>query len=207
MYTALRDDSTIFLNYLLSAKNPIDTFTVFSLLSGLKENFSICQIAGLGSLKGAFETVCGLKSTNLTISTIKILGVHFSYNSALKVQNNFLDTVKNIQQVIRFWKRRMLSLEGRKIIFKTLSISKIVYLAFSNVTPYSLIEKLQKIQKTFIWHSSHPKINHKTLCNNFENGGLNHVDISSKNYKFNKYIYILSSKKFLASKTLMKMLM
>ena len=174
---------------------------------GLKANFSKCDIAGLGSLKGVLEAVCGLKSINLATDTIKILGVHFSYNSALKVQNNFLDTVKNIQQVIRFWKRRMLSLEGRKIIFKTLSISKIVYLAFSNVTPNSLIEELQKIQKTFIWHSSRPKINHKTLRNNFENGGLNHVDISSKNYKFNKYIYILSSKKLLASKTLMKMLM
>ena len=107
-----------------------------------------------------------------------------------------------MQQVIRFSKRRMLSLEGRKIIFKTLIISKIVYLAFLNVIPNSLIEELKKIQETFIWHSSRPKINHKTLCNNFENGGLNHVDISSKNYKFKKYIYIISSKKFLASKTL-----
>ena len=44
----------------------------------------------------------------------------------------------------------------------------------------SLIEELQKIQKTFIWHSSHPKISRKTLYNNFENSGLKHVDISSK---------------------------
>ena len=77
----------------------------------------------------------------------------------------------------RFWKRRMLSLEGRIIIFKTLAISKIVYLAFLTNIPNSLIEELQKIQKTFIWHSLRPKISHKTLCNNFENGGLKHVDI------------------------------
>ena len=31
-----------------------------------------------------------------------------------------------------------------------------------------------------MWHSSRPKISHKTLCNNFENDGLKHVDISSK---------------------------
>ena len=79
-----------------------------------------------------------------------------------------------------FWNRRILSLEGRIIIFKTLAISKIVYLAFLTVIPNSLIEELQRIQKTFIWHSSRPKISHKTLCNNFENGGLKHVDISSK---------------------------
>ena len=144
------------------------------------ESFSFAFSIATGIVKGVLEAVCGLKSINLTTNTIKILGVHFSYNSTLKVQNNFLDTVKSIQQALRFWNRRILSLEGKIIIFKTLAISKIVYLAFLTVIPNSLIEELQKIQKTFIWHSSRPKISHKTLCNNFENGGLKHVDISSK---------------------------
>ena len=82
--------------------------------------------------------------------------------------------------MLRFWNIGIFSLEGRIITFKTFAISKIVYLAFLTVIPNSLIEELQKIQKTFIWHSSRPKISHKTLCNNFENGGLKHVDISSK---------------------------
>ena len=82
--------------------------------------------------------------------------------------------------MLRFWNRRILSLEGKIIIFKTLAISKIVYLAFLTVIPNSLIEELQKIQKTFILHFLRPKVSHKTLCNNFENGGLKHVDISSK---------------------------
>ena len=103
LYTAFADDSTFFLNDLLSVKNLIDTFKVFSLFSGLKANFSKCEIAGLGSLKGVLEAVCGLKSINLTTDTIKILGVHFSYNDTIKVQNNSLDTVKSIQQVLRFW--------------------------------------------------------------------------------------------------------
>ena len=147
MYTAFADDSTFFLNDLLSVKNLIDTFKVFSLFSGLKANFSKCEIAGLGSLKGVLEALCRLKSINLTTDTIKILGVHFSYNDTLKVQNNFLDTVKSIQQVLRFWNSRMLSLEARIIIFKTLVISKIVYLVFLSVIPNSLIEELQKNPK------------------------------------------------------------
>ena len=176
LYTTFADDSTFFFNDLLSVKNLVDTFKVFSLFSGLNANFSI----GLDSLKGVLEAACGLKSVNLITNTFKILGVHFSYNSTLKVQNNFLDTVKSIQQALRFWNRRIFSLEGKVIIFKTLAISKIVCLAFLTVIPNSLIEELQRIQKTLIWHSSRPKISHKTLCNNFENGGLKHVDISSK---------------------------
>ena len=50
LYTTFADDSTFFLIDLLSVKNLIGTFKVYSLLSGLKANFSKCEIAGLGSL-------------------------------------------------------------------------------------------------------------------------------------------------------------
>ena len=96
MYNAFAGGSTFFLNDLLSVKNLIDTFKLFSLFSGLKTNFSKCEIAGLGSLKGVLEAVCGLKSVNLTTDTVKFLGVHFSYSGILRVQNHFLDTVKSI---------------------------------------------------------------------------------------------------------------
>ena len=77
LYTAFAEDSIFFLNELLSVKNLIDTFKVFSLFLGLKANFSKCEIAGLGSLKGFLEAVCGLKSINLTRDTINILGIRF----------------------------------------------------------------------------------------------------------------------------------
>ena len=125
------------------------------LFSGLKANFSKCEIAGPGSLKRVLEAVCGFKSINLTLDTIKILGAHFrfSYKGTFKVQSNFLDTVQSIQQGLRFWNNRILSVEGRIIIFKALAHSKIVYLAFLTVTATSLIEELQKLQKKLIWHS------------------------------------------------------
>ena len=102
LYTAFADDSTFFRNDLLSFKDLIDTFKVYSLFSGLNANFNKCEIAGLGSLKGVLETICGLKSANLARDTIKILGVHFSYNGTLKVQKKFLDTVKSTC----FWNSR-----------------------------------------------------------------------------------------------------
>ena len=59
LYTAFAYDSTFFLNDSLSVKNLTDTFTVFSLFSGLKANFSKCEIAGQGSLKEVLEAVRG----------------------------------------------------------------------------------------------------------------------------------------------------
>ena len=55
-----------------------------------------------------------------------------------------------------------------------LAISKTVYLTLLTLTLNSLIEELQKTQKTFIWHSSGPKIG------NLENCGLKHVDTPLK---------------------------
>ena len=60
----------------------------FSKLSILKPNV-LKWVPGIGSLKGVKMAVCGIKCTDLTIETIKILGVHFSYNQMLQTQKSF----------------------------------------------------------------------------------------------------------------------
>ena len=42
------------------------------------------------------------------------------------------------------------------------------------------MNEIQTIQKTFLWYSSKPKINYKTLCNTFEEGSLKNVNIKAK---------------------------
>ena len=83
LYTAYADDSTFFLRDILSLKELINSFNQFYHFSGLKANIGKCEIAGIGSLKGVTEAVCGLKSVDLSNDTIKILGIHFSYNKII----------------------------------------------------------------------------------------------------------------------------
>ena len=56
------------------------TFKLFLKFSGLKPNILKCEVTGRSSLKGVKTVVCGIKCIDLTKETIKILGVHFSYN-------------------------------------------------------------------------------------------------------------------------------
>ena len=70
-----------------------------------------------------------------------------SYSKKVQMQNNFISTIKKIQQVLHLWNSRMLTLEGRIMIFKTLAISKIVYPALITNVPKVIVEELQKIQK------------------------------------------------------------
>ena len=49
-----------------------------------------------------------------------------------------------------------LSIAGKITIFKTLAISKIVHLALVKVISDSVILKLDKIKKDFIWKNDDP---------------------------------------------------
>ena len=46
--------------------------------------------------------------------------------------------------------------------------------------PAGIINELNKIQKDFIWNIIKPKIKHSTLCNKYENNGLNNVNVLFK---------------------------
>ena len=111
---------------------------------------------------------------------MKILGVHCSYNKKLENEKNFKNHIQETESVSKIWRMGKLTFEEKITIFKTLAISKIINLASVTVLPNSTIIELNKIHKDFIWNHKTPKIKEKILINNFDKGGLNDVDISSK---------------------------
>ena len=133
LYSAYADDTTFFLKDVNSIKEMVNSFHIFSRFSGLRPNLSKCEIAGIGVLKGVKLAVCGIHCVHLVLDTIKIFGAHPSYNEKLKEERNICLMIANIQRVLKLWKRRSLTLEGKTLIFKTLALSKIIFQAF--VTP------------------------------------------------------------------------
>ena len=180
LYTAYADDTTFFVKNKKSIAEIINILNKFSCFSGLKPNKSKCEIVGIGSLNGVKVALCGMKSVNLNIETIKILGTHFSYNKELQQEKNFFTHITKIQSVLNIWRMRDLSIEGKITVFKSLAISKIIHLTLVTTTNNSIINQLEKIQKDFIWNKKSPKIRHNTLRSSYENGGLKSVDIKTK---------------------------
>ena len=152
LYSAYSDDATFILKDEESVKALFKTIKVFSEFSDLSPNYDKCEIAGIGVLKGVSWALCGLKSVDLTQQTIKILGIHFSYNLAFRDEQNFLNSVKKIESLLRVWCQRGLTLGGKITIFKTLAISQIVYLAYLSSVPNFMIKELKKIQYHFLWN-------------------------------------------------------
>ena len=84
LYSAYADDTTFFLKDVSSIKEMVNNFHIFSRFSGLRPNLSKCEIVGIGVLKGVKVAVCGIQCVDLVLDTIRILGMHFSYNKKLK---------------------------------------------------------------------------------------------------------------------------
>ena len=121
-----------------------------------------------------------MECTDLTKKSVKILGIHFSYNKKIENEDKFFKLIKKIENVLKIWRIRNLIVQGKITIFKTLAISKVIHLALVTNVPQVIIDQLKKIQKDFIRNRRHPEIRHSTLCNTLENGGLKSFHIPNK---------------------------
>ena len=88
-----------------------------------------------------------MRCIDLNIDKLKILGTHFSYNEKLKEQKHFYKIVTGMQQVLKVWKMRKLTPEGKTVIFKTIAISKIVFQAFITIVRKHIVNELKKKYK------------------------------------------------------------
>ena len=89
--------------------------------------------------------LCGMECIDLTKNSVKIPGIHFSYNKKIENEENLLSLLKKIENVLKIWKIRNLTDQGKITIFKTLAISKVIHLALVTNVPHVKIDQLNKI--------------------------------------------------------------
>ena len=148
-YSAYANDTTFFLKGIISVKHMLTLFIIFFVLFGIKTRFN--KIVGIGVLKGGQVAVCGMRCLDLNIDTVKVLCTHFSDNEKLKEEKNFYKIVTDMERVLKTWKMRKLTLEGKIVIIKTMAISKIIFEGFITIVPKHIVNELKKkIQKPFL---------------------------------------------------------
>ena len=72
------------------------------------------------------------------------------YSKRLENDENYKRYIIKFETLLKLWRMRQLTIEGKILIFKTLAISKIVHLTLMRDVPSSPIAQLEKIQKQFI---------------------------------------------------------
>jgi hypothetical protein len=142
---AYADDATILCKDLVSAKLVKETFDIFSKYSGLLLNKSKCEVCGIGVKRGVKVALCGMKSINLLTESVKVLGIHFSYNEDIVKEKKIISVIKKIEKVLSVSRMLSLTLAGKITILKSLTFSKIVFVSFLSNTPNSIVKKLVKL--------------------------------------------------------------
>ena len=74
---------------LISLEQRLRYFSNFLAIYRFKTKHRIFKIARIDLLKGALEAVGGIRLVDLTVDTIKILGLHFSYDEETQIRKNF----------------------------------------------------------------------------------------------------------------------
>ena len=105
----------------------------------------------IGALNGVRVTLCGMKYVNLNNETVKILGVHFSYIKNVHKDKNFCEHIVEIENILKLWPMRQLTLEGRITVFKSLAVFKVIRPLLITELHNNTIDLLYKMQKNFIW--------------------------------------------------------
>ena len=171
LYTAYADDKTFFLKKIGSIKKLLDTISLFSSFSSLKTNLSKCKVPGIGILKGVKLPVYGIKCINLTKDAIKILGILFSHNKNIELEQNFKKVIIGIEKVLRMGQRRNLTLQD------LLALSKFVFLAHVLLIPNEITTTIKRIQEEFLWNPNN-LISMHFINNTFEKNFINYSDLS-----------------------------
>ena len=143
-------------------------------------NVERCEACWIGAEQDNTDKHINRKWINIASEALLTLGIYNSCDTDLAEKLNFPDNLKPFSDVIRAWKPRGLSLAGKILVFKTLAISKFLYVCTFKNPSTQIIESLNLIQKKFIWSKKRSKIKHSTLITDYKDGGYKYIDIEAK---------------------------
>ena len=141
------DDVTSFVCDKPSYRTLLNVIKLFGAYSGLKINHDRTEVLLLGNMEAS--------SSELEVTEIKkslrILGVHFTYNRSLFYKLNFESTEKSIRKFLRGWGWRGLTLLGKVQIIKSFALPKILYRLTLMSNRKEFIKKINTLLRSFVW--------------------------------------------------------
>ena len=168
----LADDTNIFINYCEKSLNAVlKALESFSTLSGLKINFDKSMAYCIGVRKEmVFKTIYPIKWCDDVIETLGVIIPLYDRTDMYKI--NYEPKLAAMENVIRSWASRNLSLRGKVTVIKSLLMSQLQYVASVLGKPdQGIIRRIDRIVYKFLWNGSE-KIKRKVMMNTREEGGL-----------------------------------
>ena len=177
---AFADDTIFIIKDIHSVNRILKHKKVYEVFSSLRVNVDKSEACWIGKAKGRTDKPLKCRWVCLQTDAIKILGIYFSYDKQIANNKYFIKLIIGSRALLNIWNQPWLSLYGEIQVFKSLIVSKPVFLATMNKVPDDFINALQSLHKKFIWNNKTPKVKHSTLIGDYTHGGLKDIDIRSK---------------------------
>ena len=169
------DDSTFMLRDIGSFIELNRVLDIFSSYTSLNINRQKSEVAWIGSAKSLCNDFLDIKYVDLTVSSIKILGIYFSYDSEVNYQNNLARIKDNFVSFLNTWKSHNLSLYGKNTILK--AVPKILYVCNCLIPSEQCIKSIKHEMDNFMWNGGSNKIKHNVMISNYHHGGIRMPDL------------------------------
>ena len=139
------DDTQIFLDGTeISLRKTLEKLHTFYLMSGLKLNIDKTKAIWIGAASKSKNRLCHEYNLDWNQEPSKVLGTIFTTEVFDIWEKNATAIFKNVEQTIKSWSKRKLTLLGKITVIKSLALSKFVHL-FPSITqpPWGVNQKLK----------------------------------------------------------------
>ena len=175
------DDTAAFLMYdQTTVEGFINVLASVEEQMGLKVSYDKTTLYRVGSLYNTDAKLYTSKDFVWSSNPIETLGVSIPCNGDT-CNKNVTKIMGKIKNTCKSWFNRQLSLSGRILVVNTLMASICTYQMVAMVQlKKTEIDEIVKIMREYVWVGKKPKISWYTLTKKFEQGGLQLIDLVSK---------------------------
>ena len=170
---AFADDSKFLLSGDSSARTVLRCFNRFGLASGAKLNKTKTEGMYLGRWRSR-------KDDPLGISWVQRMTVFGILVGSVTPDDIWHPIAKKIENTMRLFKCRLLSLYGRAKLVNVMILSKLWYVATVVPPPRHYVKLVQKRAFDFLWSSRNEPVRRETMYLSVEEGGVGVVNIRLK---------------------------
>ena len=172
------DDTCLFLKDEEQVEPVLRIIKDFGIFAGPKLNIQKTEGIWLGTKKYR-QANCSLGNIKWPTDPIRCLGIYIGTDYKKCEFLNWWCKLQKIENQLKLWKMRNLSLIGKVTVVKHLIIPKLLFSCQFFEFPIGFVKQLESIVYEYIW-GSRDKIKRNTFISDIQDGGLQMVDFESK---------------------------
>ena len=169
------DDCVLCLNDKHELCTALSIINNFGKVSGLKMNLSKCEGLWLGKDKRK-QSNCRLFGIKWP-EQLRCLGIYVGHLLDKNIIKNWVDKIEKVEEILKHWQNRDLSLFGKVQIIKTFAVSQFVLPASLLIVPPVILKRIENVFFKFLW-GSNDKVKRSRIVQKLADGGLNMVNLN-----------------------------